>query len=258
MFLKFTINGFLIVITMAALFITACSSNDIATNIDEMVEENNTACTITSTLEETYQDDAKRLTVRWMGEQSRVFTEVNIDNTLLTNIRSALIAVHNFNHDVRDTIFNLYNIKAYPYLKLDEIELVIDVTEPWLEKLINNDFPTANLEIDQLQQSIGLQMLAYNASQNTVRIKTDEVINIHALCEIMIAQRGVSMVNQIANGGDGSNIQLRLLDNGEIDLLYSYGFENCDVVCANRHFWSFSVDTDCTVTYVSSYGDNLP
>jgi hypothetical protein len=68
---------------------------------------------------------------------------------------------------------------------------------------------------------------------------------------------GVYYSDPYSIGGDGNNITDSIYPD-HIEIIYSIGWGDCPAGCTERRFWKFKVYWNCSVEFVSSYGNRLP
>lgn len=210
-----------------------------------------------------YRDDADRLSVKRIIElNSNYIDSVNIpvqyDDTLL----NALLAVYNATTlPERNDVVNTYNIHTFPNIGLRELSVAADSNLIWMQQLRNNVIPTGNTSVDNLISQYNLQVTNYTNYFNSfyyhvVRLGASSNYNIQALANRFDTINGVNYAERSNVCCDGSDIQATITPS-YTELLYSYGWDDCQAGCINKHFWKFRVYSDCSVEFVQRYGSPI-
>ncbi len=220
-------------------------------------------CYQDSALISTYQEDAKRMTVRRFYDNGNPYKDsIVIPTNYSDTILNALIAVHNaVSLSGRDTVVNILAIHTFFNPMFHDIDITADSNEVWMQQLKNNNFPTGNFAIDNLILDYNLivaQYVSYPLSDVTddVRFYTSKFLNMKAMSDYALTIPGIIYSNGGGWSGDGSDITSTIFSD-RIELTYSYGWGDCILGCIKRRYWKFNVYNDCSVEYLGSYGSEI-
>ena len=210
---------------------------------------------LSASLKKQYLDDAARLAIMQMNQDSTLKTEIFVPDSILLKYYGALIAVYNSN--IKDTqIVN--NIHDYRSSVIKEFSLGIDSSASWVENLKNGNKITGINELDDLIATYNIEINHVNifSDKYYVSIQTEDYVNdaifpnlFHGIDKIRNAERN-------GMGGDGGRISAST-NNESIILTYSTGWGDCRAGCASRHYWEFSVKRN-EARLIKEYGDSLP
>jgi hypothetical protein len=88
-------------------------------------------------------------------------------------------------------------------------------------------------------------------------LNAEKPVNLFALGKKFEAIDGVLFTEENRTAGDGNDINAKI-DSEYLSIEYSVGWGDCPAGCIHRHYWLFHVKFDGTVSFVRSYGDELP
>lgn len=144
---------------------------------------------------------------------------------------------------------------------MNKISVVADSSINWMQQLKNGIIPTGNQSIDTLMSTYYLSIDNYKTysglfNWHEVIFKSDSNYNILPMTLLFDTITGVNYSERPNTIGDGNNITSEILNN-YVELIYSYGWEDCLSGCVFKRYWKFNVDFNCNVEYVGSYGSSL-
>lgn len=202
--------------------------------------------------QQVYDEDAVRLAVRHLivtGSSHR--HDVEPPHGLVTSIRNALLAVHASTGAVRDTVIDVYRIRAFPDPPVREILVVVDPAAPWIQPWREGQALTGNAAVDALVQEYGISVVQfYHWSIGWAAVlRTDRPVNTIALAGRFAPLAGVRSAEPNGHMGDGNDIRAVLAD-GRWRLSYTRGWGDCMAGCINRVAWTFAVDRSGAVRYL--------
>lgn len=210
-----------------------------------------------------YKDDADRLAIKKVFRVGSIYTDsIKIPKLWSDTVMNALIAVYNATTlPARDTVISIYDIHTFPNPVLNNISVFADSNLTWMNQLQNNIIPTGNLSVDSLINDFGLNLSSYldwwnSFPYHTAVFQSDSNYNIPAMVNRFLTIPGVFYAESSNYYGDGNDISDSIYSTF-VELIYSYGWEDCPSGCINRRFWKFRVYYDCSVEYVGSYGTLL-
>lgn len=217
------------------------------------------SCTAPDSVVSLYQQDADRLTIKWIYENELpAQNEVEIPEELSNTFLDALIAVYNATDlAARDSVIEMFNIHTWHTPTVDILELNADGDLAWMNDLQNGIFPTGNSEVNSLLETYELEVLEYydyvTLENHTVMFYSADNYNIEALGELFEEIEGVVSAGGTWFAGDGGDIQA-MINEDHVELIYEHAWGDCPAGCIYSHFWKFRVYDDCSVEFVTSYG----
>ncbi len=194
--------------------------------------------------------------------QANQLNSVEIDDMTRDSVLRAMFAVYNTDSAVRDTVFDLFNIHAYQKRDLHRVEVLLDTSFSWTKKWIDYEAISGNSFLDLLVNTYGLEVenvvmlpewVNYDAK---VTLKTSKFINGNFLAELISTSTGVRFAYGLSYGGDGDHVFFEKMADW-IEITFRHGWSNCPTGCDFHRDWLFKVHPDCSVEFVSSYGDSL-
>jgi len=226
-------------------------------------------CTIEKEAHDFYLKDARQLVLQYIiDEEPPEKDEIEIPQAHVERVLGYLAAVYNAVDSLpaANKVVNIYKVHDSSLYKvndiapysMDHIAVCVDINNMWARTLLAGDTPTGNSDADKL---INTYNLKYNSSYKTkdesvylVYLKTDKLLNTQALSDAFEAIEGVVSAEPDIIFGDGSHIEMSGYGTDEVTLTYNYGWGDCPAGCINRHYWTFTVDENCKVTYQGSSG----
>lgn len=212
-----------------------------------------------------YKDDADRLALRKIYHDSLVYKDsIKIPQSYSDTVLKALIAVYNATTlAARDTVVGNFNIHTWSDIYMKSFSVSADSNLLWMQQLKHRNIPTGYQSIDNLLNTYNLSVFNYSyptypsaIPYHTVYFKTDSNRNLTPLRKLFDTIQGVHYTDNGFSIGDGSNIS----DSVYIDhvvLIYSFAWGDCPSGCTGRRYWKFSIDYNCSVEFIGSYGDLL-
>jgi hypothetical protein len=227
-------------------------------------------CTATDSIVKLYRKSADKLAVRRSEYVSDTYKDsVSINKQLSDKYLRALLAVYNATSlAARDTVVVVPIIVDY-YIPHDLNSILVggDSSKMWVKNLKDDLLPCGNPSVDYLITKYHLKKTGYSYGyifpfnlSITFSFRTDSNCHINRLCDKFnsLSQQGVtSSQPNNENRSDNFNITDSINSNFT-ELTYSLGWGGCMIPCMYRRYWTFRVQTDCTVEYRGSYGDVLP
>lgn len=218
----------------------------------------NSSCTAPDSVLQQYSSDADRLTLRNLFEATSTYTDsVFIPQPVSDSILSALVAVYNaVSIPQRDTVVLTHNIHTLPDHSLTVIKIYADSTLFWMQQLRLGNLITGEPDIDSIISNYGLNIQNYDPyfnlfSYHFVTFSSDSNLNMRALANLFM-QIGVG-ADPTPFYIDGNDITDSITSDF-IQLVYSYGWEDCPSGCLCKRYWKFRVYYDCSVEFIESYG----
>jgi hypothetical protein len=219
------------------------------------------SCTAPDSVKAIYQNDADQMALRRINENRFPAKDsINIPFLHSDSILKVLLAVYNLKTAEADTVARILKLHAFPKYGLKNCAMFADSTAYWMVKLRNKITPCGQSTIDALINTYNLKYSystsGFNAS-HIVNFSSEKNLNISKMAEMISRLPGVNMVFNGGYAGGGFDISSKWYDD-HIELLYQYGWGDCPSGCIYSRFWKFNIYPDCSVEFVTSYGDKLP
>jgi hypothetical protein len=219
-------------------------------------------CVANDSITNIYRNDADRLTLkRFYRNDSKFADSINIPNHISDTVLKALIAVYNVKSiPARDTVIDQFGIHTFNDFSINRFQLDADSNLGWVKNLVKGKIPCGNTHIDSLIIPYNFKVESYGKSfpQSAYRIvmRSDSNYNIEELTKKLKRAPEVISARSLISYGDGNRI-LDSIYTDHVELIYSYGWGDCQAGCINRRYWKFNVYFDCSVEFVNSYGKRL-
>lgn len=161
-----------------------------------------------------------------------------------------------------DSVFNIYCINSYfypfngYYFNLGQYQFDLDTTVAWTQNWLNGDQLSGNAAIDSLFQDLNyLLQLSPPFGEPILRISDN--VNFQIIEDFLNMQAGVNSATFYPGYGGGGNLIMYSKTNGIQYFDFILGWGDCPAGCNWYRTWSFSVDADCTVSFLGASGDNV-
>lgn len=221
------------------------------------------SCIAHDTVVKKYRTDSERLTIRRTFSINSPWKDsVKIDPVLKNLFLSALLAVYNATSlPARDSVVKWFHINTMIYPDLNGLFINADSNLIWMKNLRNNVIPTGNTDVDVLLSKYYLQKVSYwnwagNQLEHMVTFKTDTNCNIDGLAGKFDALPGCSGGGQNWLAFDGNDITDSIAP-AFTQLVYSFGWGDCQSGCIFKHYWKFRVYNDCSVQFIGNWGSSV-
>ncbi|MFZ4796369.1 MAG: T9SS type A sorting domain-containing protein [Bacteroidia bacterium] len=210
-----------------------------------------------------YKTDAYRITLRRLLRNNSTYKDtISIPEKITDTILNALISIYNATSlAARDTIIKIHTVHSFPRPDLNRISIRADSNLVWMQNIRKGISPTGNNTIDSLLNKYNLKLQYYFALKfspsHILTLISDSNYNILGLTKIFNGVSGVDYSELNSFAGDGNDITDSIYSD-HIEIIYSKGWGDCPAGCTERRFWKFNVYWNCSVEFVSSYGNRLP
>jgi Secretion system C-terminal sorting domain len=223
------------------------------------------SCDGGSNLIAAWKNDAYQIAYQRLEAQNNPALDgVELPTDLRDSILRAIFAVFNATSlPARDTVFEQFDIHAYAEKDLHRVQILVDTTYGWTHNWLDNQAVTGNSWIDYLVNQYDLTVenvqfapewvLNYDAA---ITLQTDKFINGNFLAGLISNSSGVVFGYGLTFGGDGDHIYFDTKP-GYIELTFRHGWTDCPTGCVFHRDWLFKIYPDCSVEFVSAYGDLL-
>jgi hypothetical protein len=201
--------------------------------------------------------DAVALAIRQVRAQ-RGPAQPEVPAALVESLRRALAAVRSSRSPARDTVIDLYRVRAAP--ETQELIVGVDPAQPWVRAWQRGELVTGNAAIDAIVRQYGLAFRQYHpwsSGPAAILRASARPLNVTAIAPAFARVAGVRYAepNQIVGGSH--DITPEPAGDAWV-LTYSLGYGDCMAGCIHRRFWSFRVAASGTVTYLGSRGSPPP
>lgn len=217
------------------------------------------ACDAPDSISRLYRNDADRLAIRRVNATGSSYRDsVRINKEISTRYLLALAAVRQATHlPAVDTVTRLLDIHTYNP-GLNSLVVMADSNLIWMTRLRYDMLPTFDYNIDNMMSRYGMKKVFYSGllQPNLVVFRTETNSNLVPLAGWLKGEQGIRGAEADHLYGDGNDITDSIAGD-HIQLVYSYGWQDCPTGCERRRFWKFRVMNDCSVSYSGSYGAAL-
>jgi hypothetical protein len=215
-------------------------------------------CQVQQRIVDDYTEDAKLLALREIySDRSHYYADsITIPSDLINNYIDILSVVYDMNNDVTDTLFNLYQIHAFPDIPYMEIGMMADTSYDWINNYLNDSLVSGNSKFDSLMLKYDFKLQSYHHLNTTtfIQITTSDYLNLYPIVDSLEMIQGLSSVSAITSwAGDGNDIEI-LYRNDTAYVDFSIGWGDCPSGCINRRYWKFAV-IECEGVYLGTSGD---
>lgn len=219
-----------------------------------------------------YQTDADVLTVeRFFRNVITHKDSIHIQSAYSDTVLRALIAIFNVTAiPERDSVIDLYNIQTSSYASVSFMAIAADSNLSWMKQLKHDGLTSSISYVDRFINTHYANNYTYSSvvatticlTCNRVFFYLDSNYNMPPLLNLFDTIAGVYYITPEAYGSissthDGFSDLSDSLYSDHIQLTYSKGFGDCDLVCPRR-YWKFDLYFDCSVEFVESYGYSIP
>jgi hypothetical protein len=207
-----------------------------------------------------YSDDADELAIRWSLAAATPWADsVHIDPVLRERILGSLLAVFNATSlPARDSVTVCYNIHTWPVPAMNSVIVSVDSSEAWVQQVAIGEYPTDNDAFNALYDEYGLSYGEYYdwSFGHAFVLNSPANLNLEALSILLEEIPGVFYADINGMFGDGNDIQVEMMDS-DVILEYEMAWGDCFAGCMMHHYWKFRVEEDCSVEFVTSWGDEV-
>jgi hypothetical protein len=207
-----------------------------------------------------YEEDAVRLALRHGAATGAPgMDRVEPPAALVESLFNALTAVHGAAHPARDTVIDVFGIRAFPNPPVFEVMVRVDPAVAWTRPWSTGQALTGNAAVDDLVTRYGMSVRQYYrwSIGEVALLRASRPLNMAALAARFATMPGVIWAEPNGYAGDGNDIRARP-QSGGWRLEYSVGFGDCPAGCTGRRVWTFAVDSTGAVRYLGGSGDPLP
>ena len=204
-----------------------------------------------------YEYDAQLLAARRMQDDPAYLTTLEVEADLVEVYLGQLLAVYNAaNFPAGDSVTKCLPLHVFPLADLHSFLLGLDPQSEWVQNLEAGIIPTGYSAFDSLFTLLELEVSNTVDLGNSVLavLETEKVLHLQGVIQAFSGLDGLNYVEPNYIFGDGGNITTDP-GVGYTDLIYEYGWGDCPSGCIFAHFWQIRVYEDCSVEFISSWGD---
>lgn len=227
--------------------LVACDAIGTDTILDRITAPDDSV--LPDSVRQQYQEDAAQLAMRRIQRTNPEASAVTLSDNLVQLYYHALVHVYATDDLTgRDTIETIH---TFPRYNTHEVTVAVDLDADWTAAWQDGERLTGKAAVDSLLQTYDLSVESrLDASQPSVLLRSEAPINTVALGRRFEAIEGVEYAEQNGYGGDGNDIQARLMENA-IMLSYSRGWGDCPAGCIHREVWAYRVDDQGAVRFIN-------
>ena len=181
--------------------------------------------------------------------------------SLIDSIHGALRSIYELNHPARDSVFDLYDIRAVVEGTHSAV-ISVDSLAPWLDAWLTGEPETGVPGVDSILGRLDVWVVEEEDislfGDRDFRIQFRVPANWFVLRQRLMLVPTVQDVGpRFTFIGGGNHLVLeRGVDHWRFRFSVAWG--DCPSGCINRHDWIFHVDRAGPARFVGSYGDPLP
>ncbi len=223
------------------------------------------SCDGGSNLVSSWNADAWQVAYQRLSElKSPALNGVDLPEAVRDSVLRAVFAVYNATSiPARDTVIDLLEIRPVLEKDLHRVQVLVDTSYGWTANWLDSVSLTGNSWIDFLVNTYALKVEAvqivpdwvsnYDAA---VTLVSPKFLNPDFLAGLIANSSGVSFAYALNYGGDGDHVFFEKKPNW-VEITFRHGWQDCPTGCVFHRDWLFRVHPDCSVEFVSSYGDLL-
>ncbi len=230
------------------------------------------SCEAPDSLRAFYEFDASKLALRNLYETNHPDTsEVIIAEVHKEKIHDALVALYQaYDLPARDEVVEFFNVHALGDPLTNSFVLYADTSFAWVRNWENGLLLSGNATCDLWVDSLDLRF-SYDpavefveelgASYLAIHFESDMPMNIAPLLQEFNNVDGIvfSEDEELVLDVEKDITYKDFSDQGYLEFIFRYAWENCQNGCLNEHLWNFRVnEDDCSVSFFGDSGDPLP
>lgn len=210
-----------------------------------------------------YKRDATRLFLRNMITRKHrpERADVNLDQKNVSPIFDVLLAIHQSSLPQATLVTQTHKIHTFPRPQVNQVIALYTRNAEWAKPLRMGERTTNHEELNTLLKKYQLRIVkstGWNEQQDALVIKSREPLNMFALASQISALDGIHLVDLAVPSGDGNDIAITKIGKDIWEVNYFIKFGACINECTKQHVWTFHVDKNRNVDFVSEGGDPLP
>ncbi len=189
-----------------------------------------------------YYNDALELYFREIEADSSHpnYNNPIFDTTEVEKVLKIIQAVYNSNSSYRDTVFETYDIHAFPRYDFNTISLGVDTGAAEIKNLIAGNIPTGNSKLDSIITNFYFDSVYTYHFISSIIIYSNKNYNLIPIINELEKIPSINYAERNQYGGDGNNITLnRKMDSPKIT--FSFGYGDCMCGCIYREYWEFQI-----------------
>jgi len=212
-------------------------------------------CNVPSILFTEYESDVRDLALKRILSLECVDTaQIIIPSSYQDTIWHGLASIFNISSlPERDSVFDIYcvhNNSTSNTVIYKDIYVQVDDSYGWTSAWTSLTTITGYTDLDKLLSSYGFSIVHYSSLIDVAKLRTDQEINVYALCDSIELLDGIILAEPSVEPGDENRISY---DRSGDSLFYNFtvGWGDCNSLCGNKYTWKFQVNySDCSVEYI--------
>jgi len=201
-------------------------------------------------------DDSKLICLdQYLIEEMKEINSIDIEEIHIAPIVAALQMVYLDSLTPSVTRINELHIHALCRQQLHRSMVKEDTLQLFFSNWFANGI-SGNSQLDELIAFYNLDIDSLGNAQYL--ISTDVGLNHQALAAKIRGFSIVESINAQACIGDGSQIELIDSSPDQINLVFSFGWDDCPSGCIHRHYWDLSISGSGMVELIRESGNELP
>ncbi len=230
------------------------------------------SCEAPDSLRAFYEFDASKLALRNLYASGHPDTsQVIIADVHKEEIHDALVALYQaYGLPARDEVVDFFNVHALGDPLTNSFVLYADTSFAWVKNWENGLIISGNSTCDLWVDSLGLRFTfdpifeyvdALDETYLAIHFESDMPLNIAPLLNEFEGVNGIVLSKDVEFHLDIEKdiIYQDFLDEGYLEFVFRYAWDNCQDNCLNEHLWTFRVyEDDCSVAFMGDSGDALP
>ena len=245
-------NRVLCILLFLAYILYACDSEPTADFPTQIIQHSE----INDSIFEILLDDAHLICLDfYTNEGMQELQNIEIRESHVAPILSALQTVYADSVTTAALDIRKYNVHALCPEQIHKINITVDTTSSLIKSWRNFGF-TDNLNLDLLIDEYDLQL--DSTGINSYLLSSANELNQEALAKKISEFPDILQAQAFNCDADGSQIEIIYFSPDYIQLVYSYGWGECESGCIHRHYWELGIYGNGFVELISESGKALP
>jgi len=230
------------------------------------------SCEAPDSLRAFYEFDASKLALRNLYATDHPDTsQVIIADYHKEEIHDALVALYQaYELPARDEVVDFFNVHALGDPLTNSFVLYADTSFAWVKNWENGFVASGNAVCDQWVDSLDLRFTfdpifeyveEFDETYLAIHFESDMPLNIAPLLREFEGVNGIVQAKdaELVLDIEKDIVYTDFLDQGYLEFVFRYAWDNCQDICLNEHLWTFRVyEDDCSVAFTGDSGDPLP
>lgn len=207
-------------------------------------------CTIDPTIEDKYTLDAYALASSLLIEEDSF--QVEIPEGYVSNVLKAISAAYSYSANAGDSLemFDIHHLSANQNY-FTSLHLRLSGYENPFDEWVHDGLPTSSCELNELIRMYHLSFDEYqifnDGNSKSITIISDSFVNMAALANHFLLLMDVLIATPSYPSSNGNSIKT-WVENDQLILQFRHGWGDCPSGCIHNRYWTYAVDSQCTVT----------